>query len=600
MECLPNELLIKILGHLDTFDLLQFCGAYEHLDYFLKEKDVIQYLNLSRRFELHDLNITKFISTKMNPSFIKVLNINCLYWIPAQDLKKLLSRLDNLEELHAIDTKLGLYESDMMGYLRLKKLAVSMEGSINYEPYENTKTTIVSKELIALKYLYLKLYLTKSHSRPPSIFMKNFICNLSQLEELWLEECFESVGSPNSINYDYEKFLVQLKDLKKLVIRSNGVLPMHDFTSWGFSKVVECKKYIAASDLIFERSTKKSMSLKRSIFEPKSTALEKAWDVFESRGVLPCGPKEYKLLSMNEDLLNINFEELDFCHTIMWCKSQHTDAALEILRSPNSKGLKKLLFRSCLLQKKKLEPDKEHSRVLFKKPRYGVQSEPAELHPFYKIAENINNLVELEISLCSQCSAIDDIAAYKLIGVFEKLTRLSLQIPLLLDGSFLKEVFTKCKFLESLSLHCTTTNEKFMVNLCQNIRFSTALRDIRLDHKEINIEKLLASLSEINNNKLLRLVLNCDALSYSRSVSHTEPFSDFFEKNRQLILFYLVASKATKKHMFDIQKTIHKFKGVNRGKVFYAKTEETTQIPSAHYDMLFSRNRVAVVNFDEF
>ncbi|KAG5868500.1 hypothetical protein JTB14_003308 [Gonioctena quinquepunctata] len=200
-----------------------------------------------------------------------------------------------------------------------------------------------------------------------------------------------------------------------------------------------------------------------------------------------------------------------------------------------------------------------------------------------------------------RCSGNGVMSAYPLIGMFENLQKLTLEVPVLLDGSFLKQVLMKCQKLEWLSLKCIGQNPKFIINLCQNLKYSTVLKNFRLEHSEMVIDKILSSLTHINN-KLLRIYLRCDNLRFTNNL---EPFSDFMENNPQLIFFFLVISKATTKQISDIQKTIHGFKKGNPAKIFYVKKDIDSftgvfPIPKAHHDIIFNRTKVSVINFDEF
>ncbi|XP_074040919.1 uncharacterized protein isoform X2 [Leptinotarsa decemlineata] len=525
----------------------------------------------------------------MNPSHIRTLNITCLYWIPANELRKLIRKMENLQELIAIDTKLGLRENDIMEYLKLRKLAVSVE-----DDHFGHGTVAASKHLKALKSLYLKIILKKEDHREVS-GMRLFFCNIKHLEELWILDDHESLYRIN-----YERLVVELKNLKKFVVRSKSVVPIYDFTFVGLSKVFECRRCSSEVELIFERILNRRPTSKHSIFEPKKNDLEKAWEVFENlHADLPCGPVEYKLLNLNHEVTKINFEDLNFCHTVLLCNSKYVDAALQILQSENSKGLKRLNFRSCLFQNFLSPPSKENTG--FKRVRYGVKTGLVD-HPFEKVARNLKKLREIEIFTCRECSGNGVISGYPLIGIFENLQKLTLEIPLLLDGAFLKEVFMKCQKIEWLSLKCIAQNEKFMINLCQNLKYSAALKHLRLEHNEIVIDKLLTSLTQIDK-KLLRIFLECENLRFT--YAEIEPFTFFMENNPQLIFFFLVIRKSTSKQISDIQKIIHGFKRGNPAKIFYVKKEidpfaGVFPIPNAHHDLIFNRTRVSVINFDEF
>lgn len=53
-----------------------------------------------------------------------MLNINCLYWVPAKELRKIIIRLPALECLYAVDTKLGVTEQDCGLYSSIPRVVI--------------------------------------------------------------------------------------------------------------------------------------------------------------------------------------------------------------------------------------------------------------------------------------------------------------------------------------------------------------------------------------------------------------------------------------------------------------------------------------------
>ncbi|KAJ8927617.1 hypothetical protein NQ314_019895 [Rhamnusium bicolor] len=396
MDHIPVEILIKIISYLNTYDLMQFCSACENYKCFYKEKSIVRFISFSRKFELQKFHLYRFIITNINYTSIKVLNINCLYWIPNDELRKLISKLENLEVLHALDTKLGITERDVATYNKLKKLAVSIEDNRFHDPFP--------RFLNVLKSLCLKI--TVKGLLFNDIYQ--FFENMKYLEELWIHDDDESF-----YKIDYDQIAVSLHNLKKLVIKSKTVLPCYDF------------KYI-------EQILNKPEGSKRSIFEPREHEIEKSWEIFESlHKDLPCGPIESKTLFLDSHI-------------------KHQDTPTQ--------G--------------------------FRRARSGIQVSCLN-HPFQSIAENLKNLRELEIFNCSSCLGSVDLGAYSLIGTFENLQKLTLDIPISLDGLFLKEIFSgsrffiKCRHLQSVNFLCVAQNEKFIINLCQHLHHTNNLRDFR-------------------------------------------------------------------------------------------------------------------------
>ncbi|KAJ8927618.1 hypothetical protein NQ314_019896 [Rhamnusium bicolor] len=119
MDQIPAEILIKILSYLNTYDLLQFCTAYETRKCYLNEKSLIRFVDFSRQFDLQNFSLYKLIKENINYTNIQVLNINYLYWIPSEELRKLICNLENLKELYAIDTQLGINCTDVDSYCKV-------------------------------------------------------------------------------------------------------------------------------------------------------------------------------------------------------------------------------------------------------------------------------------------------------------------------------------------------------------------------------------------------------------------------------------------------------------------------------------------------
>ncbi|XP_018579081.1 uncharacterized protein LOC108917116 isoform X2 [Anoplophora glabripennis] len=424
MDGLPIEVVIKILSYLNSYDLMQFCNSFENYSYILQEKDVIRIVDFSGKFGTQNIHLCKYISTNLNCNYIKVLNISYIYWIPSQDLRRLIKKLENLEILYAISTKLGIKDKDIAEYTKLKKLAISVEDN----QFDHS-TVIASKNLKNLKSLCLKVEQKMEEYNGIYLFFRD----LKQLEELWI---FDEVESTCRINYG--QIAVLLNNLKKFVIKSKTVLPYYDFGYTGLIKVFECKRRESATELVYEKVVAKSEGMKPSIFEPAENDYERSWQIFQNlHKDISYGPKESQIIYLTKSIKEVYFEDLNFCHTIILCNSKYIDAALKILSFKNSSKLKRLSFRSCLFQNH-TGNIKEELTSGFKRSRKGVQVNSA-FHPFQTAANNLKNLRELEILTCPGCTSGAVISAFPLIGIFQYLEKLVLEIPLLLDGSFLKE-----------------------------------------------------------------------------------------------------------------------------------------------------------------
>lgn len=64
-----------------------------------------------------------FLLNKVRSELITSLNINCVYWIPAFELRKCFDKMAMLEHFYAVDTKLSLTVKDCDGYHSLKHVS---------------------------------------------------------------------------------------------------------------------------------------------------------------------------------------------------------------------------------------------------------------------------------------------------------------------------------------------------------------------------------------------------------------------------------------------------------------------------------------------
>lgn len=71
---------------------------------------------------------------------------------------------------------------------------------------------------------------------------------------------------------------------------------------------------------------------------------------------------------MTKQIKDIQFEELNFFHTPSICSPSFIKATLDFLKSKNSKNLKKLSVKSCILQRKYIR----YQRVICNKLKLAV------------------------------------------------------------------------------------------------------------------------------------------------------------------------------------------------------------------------------------
>nr|CAH7755903.1 unnamed protein product [Callosobruchus chinensis] len=585
-DLLPIEILEQILAYLDTVDLIQFCDVYPKLQYILQDGKVIKTVDFSRKFEVVNLDICQFITTKLNYNCIQTLKIEGVYWIPAEDLRRLIRSLDNLKELYALDTNLSVLENDIVEYFKLRRLSITVED-VHFEQ----ETVLFARHLSELKYLFVKIIWKQEDHATGASNLMSFFSRMKQLKELWVCDIEESLN-----RIDYERIAVSLPNLNKLVIKTKGMIPYYDWKYLGLHKVFECKRNHFETDCIWEKVKTSCSIFRQSSSDSTNIGIEKGWHIFTSLCKdLPCGVSESRKLHLGENINNINFTDLNFCHTVLICNAKYYEAAFEILSSPHARSLKRLSFRSCIFST--VEQDKLKNG--FKKLQISSEG-----HSFSEVAENVKYLTELEVYTCPDCIIDWSESGYVSISTFANLERLTLEVLHLVDGSFLEEIFVKCRNLRFFSLTCEKPNEMFFFNLCRHLRHATALRDFRLVYKKIAIDTLIKSFNAISDRKIQRVFLSCEYLRYACKKTGKNIYAEFFQKNPQLVFFFLVASKQTGVQNNDIQKTLNAYRD-HPAKVFLMHKDVSFvktgfPVPSAHHDFVFNRTNVSVVHFDEF
>lgn len=153
------------------------------------------YVNFCKQYKCDGGSLNRFLAQKPRCQYITVLNINCLFWIPAGELRRCISKLPALECLYAVDTKLGVTEQDSMLYssitkvplltaklflnirmlFQLKKIALSLLG----EDF-TVKSVMLFPNVIGL---YFHVYGCTLNTL---IYIKKLMNRMEQLEEVWV------------------------------------------------------------------------------------------------------------------------------------------------------------------------------------------------------------------------------------------------------------------------------------------------------------------------------------------------------------------------------------------------------------------------------
>ncbi|CAG9858193.1 unnamed protein product [Phyllotreta striolata] len=605
MDQLPVELLLKIVKQLNIYDIVQFCAVFKNFKFLLREKCITSSLNWSRNFEIHNMDLCRFIKTEINLDNVISLNINGLYWIPKKDLESLIRKLPNLNELYAVDTKLMFCPKDTF-YYKLKKLAINSSKHI--------------EELVPDYYFnslkYLQLLLLPSVRQMMKSTGGSVLEQFPNIDELWILErsgmLLDGVIEDLLFNFHVNKKL----NLNKIVLQNYQPFGDSRDLRKGLSETFYSNNFQIGFQLILERLPPLETKQK-SIFEPEETEFEEAWFWLQRGGFLFCGPRDSKFLSTGQTVKQISFEELHFISCASLKLNSHLNqehyikAALTILNSENCKYLKKLRINSCLFQDLRQSERASTEPVPFKKPRIGVQSVCLN-HPFQETAKNLSNLEELEIVSCTYGSKTiigSVLCGYNCIEEFRNLKKLQVEIPHVIDGSFLINVFKVCQNLNFLDL--TLYNYRpgfnaFMKNFYNNLEFATNLKDLRLSCGYIDLEKLFSNLNKL---KLHRLVLSGNI---SSGILPENVFPSFLLAQPRLVLFILVADNISHTVTSKINNLIRKCTNKNPAKVFSCVKhlskidwenvliQASNKIPIVHSDFVHRRTRVAVIDFDTF
>ncbi|XP_072394899.1 uncharacterized protein [Diabrotica undecimpunctata] len=600
MDRLPTEILIQILQYLETYDLIQLCRI-EKFKVYLKERNLISICDLSKRYESNNTNLFMIIKYEMDKNFIKVLKINGIYWIPAEKLRNLILSLNNLEELQVIDTKLGFSDSDTEAYEKLKKLAVCADPQGIQASAE--------KRLKSLKMLYLKFIGIKTKNMPVYECItdfNHFISVNNQLEELWVDMTVLRILPANTR-------LISNENLKKVVSR---VGCYDEIMEWDRS-TNQADDYFAYDPAHWPRITFRSLevainnNLIYESFKPTVPMLNgDCWIIFQTLcNNKPSGPTIVKYDCVFQSIKNIKFHELTLhpcysnCTTHQSCKKQ----SQEILNSENCVELRRLRLSTDVFDECKKNPTEtkvDSCEVPFKKSRIGV-SEESDNNFFEQISQNLKFLEELEITAGKKRKISSSIlSAFGYLPNFRNLQRLSMFTLPLLSGSFLPKLFQECTQLKSLNIEMRVPNLPFMTNLFNGLKHATQLRDLRLNVPSINIERLMIELCKIPTKKLLRLVV-ISQIQDTNERTHVI-YKDFFKKNPQLVLFYIIPSPGTSQYVYkiinDIKKLYKKrYYKESIAKIIYISEKHNVDFTAfAHFDFIRSIPQIGRLNFDAF
>lgn len=77
---------------------------------------IFRNFNIGCDYNFTEVDLYSYITENVSYQYIRTLNINKLYWVKLDDLRKLVKLLPRLEELLALNTALSVRPKDLVLY----------------------------------------------------------------------------------------------------------------------------------------------------------------------------------------------------------------------------------------------------------------------------------------------------------------------------------------------------------------------------------------------------------------------------------------------------------------------------------------------------
>ncbi|CAH1126348.1 unnamed protein product [Ceutorhynchus assimilis] len=585
MDIFPCEIWEEIVKHLRAYDLINFCNSSDEFGHFLHNRNVVTNFDLGACYHIYKEPLYKFIETDVGYNHVRSLNINKIYWISLEEIRDIVRLLPRLEDLRALDTILGMRDEDVVLYKKLKRLAIAVEANQFTSPREVYRENLAQLKSLCIKFVF------KDRADFRRIYYM-FFNELRKLDELWIYDADDL--EPHSLRYDY--IVCNLRNLKKLVIKSKVNLTLLDYKPFGLLKIFERRRSNITTIGYVKHDIPQLISLRRpslsQIFESRT---EKSWNVINSfLAETPCNFQNSINIDAVRSIKNADFKELSFYHTRL-CNPTFINSVVDILLSKHSRGLKRLCLTFCILQEGNVE-DSEKKNI------------------FRHIINNCQHLNDLEIVHCTNteigeindeetvkvpCYSSAIIRSYELICNLRNLKRLTLEIPPYLNGTFLKDVFLKCPELQYLQIVSRETNEDLNYVLYSHLNYAQRLQEFRFENVHIDLDRLFSALNKVLPSRLQRIVIKCD---YDHSLK-LWPLEKLLKRNTDVICLVILIAKYNRHQINKLQELLNEYKD-NPAKIYVAKNtmgpDDDIIIPEAHKDILYFSNDVSVLHFSDF
>ncbi|XP_050296491.1 uncharacterized protein LOC126736264 [Anthonomus grandis grandis] len=582
---LSLEVWEEIFSYLTTNDVINFCEAFPETYFLLRDKNIIRNFDISGNYLFIEKSLLKYLNEHVSYTYIRHLNINKIYWVEVNVLRSVLQKLPNLEELLALNTKLSFKPKDIVLYKKLTTLAVSVHIA---DFMHNMDISYYKNNLYMLRRLCCHV---PTRNKTVTSGLCTLFPELMALKEVWICD----TDDMNTVAIKYDALVVHLQFLNKLVIKSRANIAFLDYKAFGLAKYFESRRFKSIVMKYERLPADQIIPLKNvSIFEPFESTLEKAWDLLRTyKSEMPYDDEAHRVIYMTKQITEVNFRELNFFHHKCFCTPEYINATLVFLRSKNSKRLKKLSTKTCILQRTPVPKG------------YSVER----LERKYRIVEvikNCPNLTTLELMQCSSCN-VTILNAYPYITNWTKLERFTLEVPSYLDGKFLIEMFKTCKNLQFVRIISYNTNENLNRYICHALPHATALRDLHFENKHVHLKEVFSSLLKINSNNLRRIVLRCDYMV--KECCHVKyigvVLQEFIERNPQLLFLLVGLANKSRTDLQQLQEILNPFQKDRPAKFFRVKKNSEllnskTVFMEVHKDLYTYDSEVSTIDMYTF
>uniref|UniRef100_A0A1Y1LWQ7 F-box domain-containing protein n=1 Tax=Photinus pyralis TaxID=7054 RepID=A0A1Y1LWQ7_PHOPY len=572
---LPDEIKLMVFQHLDSFTIITLKEISKKFASLSVDKQLSSTLCFYNDYRFKLVHLRNDLH-KLRREIITSLNLNCVYWIPRNEMKRCLS-LDMLDSLYVLDTNLRLHDICSKNKLNLKTLAITVTdtdaSAACYDPIRN------------LKKLCVHYWNFRRFKIVP------FIQECEELEELWVVDVGRSPDTPRL----EDRIYINFERLKRLVIMRNT-----HFTDSDKKHHIAFMCHRGKANLCIESTNSEICDIYKSEFYETVGCVE--WNRYLNE--LNCDNPfslhdAKKLVYKQATLDDIQFQELSFIHKRL-CSEVLKPTVIALLALPNTRFLRKLSINRCILTGNH-ELSVEHSRTeLFKSSR--ISRVHVAQSTLDAIVEHSPLIEELEILDCERGGTVANAIDYSCIGKLSKLKSLVLEYSNIdRDRTYLLDICKSCSNLTSLKFWMKRLQHHsftLLTDLRKSIPFWKALKDLRYEQFSLPLDVLMESLASNSQLKLERIVLLCNKTDAFSS----EPLVKFIKRNPQLILVYICVINLPDAFRIQISRTLKHLKTQQQIFIITNRYKSPPVLPHVHVlEMMEYNTSVSVIHpFKDF